>query len=400
MPFGRSSMLSLWPLDPVATYLNHGTVGVTPCQVLEAQRHWRDRIERHPSKFMLRELWSLTGTTADGPTLMRQAAAEVAAFVGARPDDLVFVDNTTTGVNAVVNSLPLAEGDEIVITDHAYGGIANAIRHATRRARAHLVVATLPYPKFDPAVASDRIATAITSRTKLVIVEHIAAESALIFPVREIVTVCHARGVPVLVDGAHVPGQLDLDVDAIGADIYVGNLHKWAMAPRSCAFMTVAPALQPTIHPQVISWGYEAGFTHEFDLVGTRDPTPWLSAPDGIRFLQSLGFAELRRYNHDLVWQAAQHLTNRWQTPLEIDESMAGCMVSVMAPEACGTTLPEAIDLRQRLLLDHNIEVQVHPRAGRLWVRVSTQVYNEMADIERLGAAVETYSMTQVAPNR
>ena len=381
-------MLSLWPLDPAATYLNHGTVGVVPRKVLEVQQQWRDRIERHPSRFMLRELWTFTGPRPDGPTLMRQAAADVAAFVGARSEDLVFLDNTTTGVNAVVHSLPLAPGDEILITDHAYGGIVTAVRHATQRAGASVRVVNMPYPAFDAADAVRRIESAITPRTKLVITDHIVSETALVFPVDAIVRACHARGVPVLIDGAHVPGALALDVSAIGADFYVANLHKWAMAPRSCAFLVAAPAFQPLLHPPVISWGYGEGYTQEFDWVGTRDPTPWLSAPAGIAFLRELGVDELRRHNHDLAWRAAKHLTGVWQTPLEIDESMVGCMVTVMAPESCGHERADAVRLRDRLLFDHNIEVHAHARAGRVWVRVSAQVYNDEADIERLAKAV------------
>lgn len=387
MLFGRS-VLPLWPLDPAATYLNHGTVGVAPVQVLEAQQRWRDRMERHPSRFMLRELWNFTGSADGTLSLMRQAASDVAAFVGARPEDLVFVDNTSTGVSAVLQSVPFQAGDDIIVTDHAYGGIVTAIRHAAGRAGANVVTVEMPYPAFHAAECLDRLAAAITSRTRLVIVDHIAAESALLFPVQEIVRLCHARGVLVLVDGAHVPGSLALDVSAIDADFYVANLHKWAMAPRSSAFLVAKPKHQPMMHPPVISWGYGTGFTREFDWVGTRDPTPWLTAPDGIRFLQALGFEAVLRYNHDLAWRAARYLTDRWSTPLAIDESVVGCMVSVMTPARCGTTKPEAVALRDRLLFEHNIEVQVHARAGRVWVRVSAQVYNEDADIERLAAAV------------
>jgi isopenicillin-N epimerase len=384
-------MLSLWPLDPAATYLNHGTVGVVPRQVLESQQRWRDRIEHHPSRFMLRELWSFSGTVgarAEQPTLMRQAAAEVASFVGASANDLVFVDNTTAGVNAVVPSLPLDPGDDIVITDHAYGGIVTAVRHAAARAGASVTVVDMPYPAFDASEAVRRIESACTARTKLVVTDHIVSETALIFPVEAIVRACHARQVPVLVDGAHAPGALELNVSAIGADFYVANLHKWAMAPRSCAFLAVAPAWHRIMHPPVISWGYGSGYTQEFDWVGTRDPTPWLCAPDGIRFLRELGFDELRHHNHALAWRATQYLTDQWKTPLEIAESMVGCMVAVMTPESCGTDKPAAVRLRDRLLFDHDIEVHAHARNGRVWVRVSAQVYNADSDIEKLAQAV------------
>ncbi len=387
MRFGRS-LLPLWPLDPAATYLNHGTVGVVPIRVAEAQQAWRDRIERHPARFMLRDLWSFTGSATSGPTLMRQAAAGVAAFVGARADDLVFVDNTSTGVNAVLRSMTFEPGDEILVTDHIYGGLLTAVHYIARRSGAAVRVAAMPFPAFDAALAVERLAAAITDRTKLVLVDHIAAESAIVFPVEALVRVCKSRGVPVLVDGAHVPGQLALDVSAIGADYYVANLHKWAMAPRSSAFMVVAPERQAGLHPAVISWGLDTGFTQEFDWVGTRDPTPWITAPEGIRFLQDLDYGALRAYSHDLAWYAARHLTDLWGTPLEIAESAVGCMVSVMTPESFGTTKPEAVRLRDRLLFDHGIEVQVSARAGRVWVRVSAQAYNDRDDIEKLGRAL------------
>lgn len=384
--FGRS-LLPLWPLDPDATYLNHGTVGVTPLEVLQAQQQLRNRIERHPARFMLRELWTFTGAAPDGQTLMRQAASEVAAFVGARPRDLVFVDNTTAGVNAVLLSLRLQPGDEIVLTDHVYGGIVAAVNHRAGRG-VTVTTVEVPYPKFDSAALVERVAAALTSRTRLVIIEHIAAESALIFPAADIVRLCRKQHVPVLVDGAHVPGQLPLDVGLIGADFYVANLHKWAMAPRSSAFMVVAPPFQGIVHPPVISWGLGSGLTQEFDWVGTRDPTPWLLAPAGIKFLQELGFDNWQRYTHALAWHAARHLTDLWQTPLQIQESAVASMVSVMTPKSCGTTKDDAVRLRDRLLFEHNIEVQVHPRAGRVWIRISAQAYNDMDDVERLGRAV------------
>jgi len=391
MGFGRS-LLPLWPLDPAATYLNHGTVGVVPVRVSDAQHVLRAHIERHPSRFMLRDLWTFTGSAPGGPTLMRQAAAEVAAFVGARADDLVFVDNTTAAVNAVLRSMTLTPGDEIVVTDHVYGGLLAAVHYVARTTGAGVRTVEVPYPAFDPAMLIERFAAVVTPRTKLVIVEHIAAESALVFPVADIVRTCQAKGVPVLVDGAHVPGAIALDVASIGADYYVANLHKWAMAPRSSAFMVVTPERQASVHPVVISWGFDQGYTQEFDWVGTRDPTPWLLAPEGIRFLEDLGLDDLRRYNHDLAWRAAQYLTSLWQTPLPIDESAIGTMTSVMAPESAGTVKADAVALRDRLLFEHGIEVQVHARAGRVWVRLSAQAYNDDGDVERLGAAVSEYS--------
>jgi len=246
----------------------------------------------------------------------------------------------------------------------------------------------MPYPAFDADEAVRRIAAALSPRTRLVITDHVVSETALVFPVQAIIRACHARGVPVLIDGAHAPGALDLNVSAIGADFYVANLHKWAMAPRSCAFLVVAPKFQSVMHPAVISWGYDGGYTQEFDWVGTRDPTPWLCAPDGIRFMRELGIDDMRRHNHDMAWRAARYLTDRWKTPLEIDESMTGCMVTVPAPESCGRERADAVRLRDALLFEDGIEVALHAGYDRLWLRICAQVYNEWADIERLGDAV------------
>jgi isopenicillin-N epimerase len=390
MTFGRA-LLPLWPLDPDAIYLNHGTVGVTPRCVLEAQQRLRDRIEQHPSRFLLREFWSFAGSTRSEPILMRQAAAAVAAFVGANANDLVFVDNTTAGVNAVMQSLRLSGGDDVVISDQAYGGIVAPVRHWAARAGAAVRVAELPYPQFDAAAAVARIAEAMTLRTRLVIAEHIAAETALIHPIVEIVRACHDRGVPVLVDGADVPGQLELNVAAIGADFYVANLHKWAMAPRSAAFMVASPAFQQDLHPPVLSWGCGTGYTQEFDWVGTRDVTPWLAAPDGIRFVEDLDPAAWRRYTHGLAWTGARMLTERWGTTLDTPESSVASMVTVLTPERCGTTKADASRLRDHLLFEHNIEVQVHARMDRVWIRFCAQAYTDMSDVEKLGAAVTRY---------
>ena len=389
MTYGKS-LLSLWPLDPAAIYLNHGTVGVVPIRVAEAQQAWRERIERHPARFLLRELRRAADT--GGPSPLRGAAADVAAFVGARADDLVFVDNTTAGVNAVLRSLTFGPDDEILVTDHLYGGLLAAVRYTARRSGVRVRVAEMPYPEFDAGAAVERIAAALTPQTRLAIVEHIAAESGLVFPVDRIVNTCRTAGVPVLVDGAHVPGQLALDISAIGADYYVANLHKWAMAPRSCGILVALPDRQADLHPPVVSWDLDAGFTREFDWMGTRDVTPWLTAPEGLRFLQALDYDGLRRYNHDLAWHAAQYLAGLWNTPLGFEEPAVGCMVSVMTPAAIGMTKDEATRLRDWLLFEREIEVQAHARAGRVWVRVAAQAYNERGDLEVLGRAVQEFA--------
>jgi isopenicillin-N epimerase len=387
MSFGRTRLAD-WPLDPGVTYLNHGTVGVAPRRVLAAQQTIRDEMERAPSQFLLREVSSLVGVPSGRPSRLREAAGVVAAFAGAARDDLVFVDNTTTGVNAVLRSLPLQPGDEILITAHNYGAVARVAKFVARERRAGVIAVPVPYPAYDRRALVDLVAAAITPRTRVAVLDHITSESALIFPIAELAAACRARGVPVLVDGAHVPGVLPLDVPALGVDWYTANLHKWACAPRSSAFLWTHPSRQADLHPPVISWGLDAGYTAEFDWVGTRDPSPWLAAPEGIAYLRDLGVDAVWRHNHDLAWRAARALTDRWRTTLGIDETAVGFMATVPLPQSLGRTSDEAARLRDALLFDDRIEVQVHAAHDQLWTRVSVQVYNDWEDIERLGDAV------------
>ena len=387
MSFGRHR-LSDWPLDPAVAYLNHGTVGVAPRRVLSAQQAIRDEMERAPSQFLLRQVSALVGVPTGRPSRLREAAGAIASFVGARRDDLVFVDNATTGANAVLRSFAFAPGDEILITDHNYGATARAAAFAAREKQAQVRTVRVPYPAFDRQALVDGVAAAITPRTRLAVLDHITSESALIFPLAELAAVCRAHDVRVLVDGAHAPGVLPLDIPALGVDWYTANLHKWACAPRGCGFLWAHPSRQSELHPPVISWGLDQGFTAEFDWVGTRDPSPWLAAPEGLAFLRDLGWDAVRRHNHALAWHAARELTRRWDTPLAIDEASVGFMATLPLPAALGRTPDDAAGLRDALLFEDRIEVQIHAAHDRLWVRVSAQVYNDEADVDRLADAV------------
>jgi isopenicillin-N epimerase len=387
MAFGRA-MRAEWTLDSEITYLNHGTVGAVPRRVLAAQQAIRDEVERRPSQFLLRDVSGLVGKPRQTPTLMRVAAGHVATFINAREPDVVFVDNATTGVNAVLRSLPFEPGDELLLTDHNYGATARIAAFVARERQARVVTVAVPYPAFDPDQLVHAIVGAITSRTRVAVIDHITSETALIFPLKAIANACRSRGVAVLVDGAHAPGVLPLDVPALGVDWYVANLHKWAHAPRSSGFLWAHPSRQATLHPAVISWGLDLGFTAEFDWVGTRDPSPWLAAPEGLRFLDDLGYVNVRAYNHELAWTAATLLCDRWGTTLGVRLNDIGAMVTLPLPARLGSTPADAAQLRDGLLFDDRIEVQVHSGHGRLWTRVSAQIYNDRADLERLGDAV------------
>jgi len=383
-------MLGEWALDDRVLYLNHGTVGATPRCVLAEQQRLRDEMERQPAQFLLREVAPLAGTPSGSPSRMRIAAAEVASFLSCNGPDLAFVDNATTGANAVLQSFDLREGDEILVTDHGYGAVTYAARHAARRAGAVVRTVALPYPRFDAAQAIARVSAALTARTRLAVLDHITSESALLLPLAELAAVCRHKGVAVLADGAHAPGAIALDIPALGVDWYTANLHKWAWAPRSSAILWAPPSRQGGLHPPVISWGLDQGFTQEFDWVGTRDPTPWLAAPAGLRFMQELGLHAVQAWNHQLACEAGRWLCRHWGTDLGVSERDTGTMITVPLPARLGSTREDAAALRDALLFEDGIEVQLHAWGGNLFARVSAQVYNEMADVERLGSAVRS----------
>lgn len=381
-------MLDQWLLDSDYAYLNHGTVGATPRAVLRRQAELRDEIERHPARFMLRELNGEQPAPWRRTSRLREAAAEVADFVGARSDDLVFVPNVTTGLNAVLGSVPLGPRDEVVITDLAYGAIALTAAAVCERAGATLRTIHLEYPPRSAADIVRPIAEAIASETRLVVIDHVAAQTALVLPVAEVAAECHARGVPVLVDGAHAPGSRRVDIPALGVDWYAANLHKWAHAPRGCGILWAAPDRQAMLRAPVVSWGRNRGFLHEFEHVATGDPTSYLAAPTGIALLRAWDFDAVVRYMHALAWDAAARLCDAWGTRFDVPREMVGAMVTVPLPEQAGATSDDAIALRLALLVEDKIEVPLHAWRGRLWARVSAQVYNDRSDVERFAESV------------
>jgi isopenicillin-N epimerase len=374
-----------WLLDPAVTYLNHGTVGATPRRVLAHQRALVDEIERHPARFLLRELADVE--TDGARSRMREAITPVAAFVGAAPDDLVFVDNITEGANAVLRSFPFRHGDEIAVTSLGYGGVTNAATYVARTSGATLRALELPRPGAQSHEFVEAVERGITPATRVLVVDHITASTALLLPIADIAAACHARGVLVLADGAHVPGNVALDIESLGVDWYTANLHKWAWAPRSCGILWTSPAQQQHLKPTVISWGLDHGMAAEFDLAGTRDPSAWLTAPFAIELLHEHGVDAVRGYNHDLAWWAAQHVSEAWGTPFTTPASMLGAMASVLLPAHLENT-PEAAVRLQAELDARGIELPLHSSPDGLRARISCQIYNDRADIDRLAAAV------------
>ena len=377
MPELGAAIRGEWGLDADFLTVNHGSYGATPRAVLAAQDAWRRRMEAQPSRFMRQEL----------PMALRAAAARLAAFLGGAGDNLAFVENATVGCNAVLGSTALGAGDEILVLAHVYGAVRNAVRHVTTQAGARLVEAAVPFPLGDDDGVVAAVAAAITPRTRLAVLDHITSASALVLPIGRMIAACHAAGVPVLVDGAHGPGQVDIDLVAMDADWYVGNCHKWLMAPKGCAFLYARADRQAGLHAGTVSHGYGRGFLAEFDWTGTRDPSAWLAVDAALDFHARLGGPALRRRNAALAAEAAAALAGQLGTETTGGNALAGAMRLVRLPLAGTVDAARALAL-QNALLAAGTDAPLHLLAGAVWLRISVQAYNTLEDFHRLGPLV------------
>lgn len=374
-----ASIRGEWLLDWSKLTVNHGAYGATPKTVLAAQDGWRREMESQPSLFMRSVL----------PPALRQAADALAAFLGAKGEDLVFVDNATSGCNAVLRSLDFAPGDEILILSHAYGAVRNTVAYLAERSGARIVEAPIVFPQPSATQIVAAVAAAITPRTRIAVLDHITSSSALLLPMAELVAVCRAAGVPVLVDGAHAPGQIALDLQALDADWYVGNCHKWLMAPKGCAFLWTRPDHQASIHPLTISHGFGGGYLAEFDWTGTRDPSAFLAVTAALAFHHDLGGAALRARNADLAGRGAEILATALGTEIGSGPELARAMRLVRLPVRGEANAQGALAIRQRFEA-RGCDAPVSALAGGMWLRLSAQAYNEEADYERLAVLVRT----------
>ena len=397
-PLANLDLSPHWSLDSSITFLNHGSFGACPRKVQNFQADLRRQMESEPVRFFTREL----------PALLDRARAELAQFVGADAAQMAFVTNTTEAVNAVLRSLKLDSGDEILITNHGYGACINACRFVADRAGANVVTAELPYPLDDPEQVVDAIVSKVTDRTRLALIDHITAFSAMVLPIEEIVDALRERGVDTLVDGAHAPGMVELDLSRLGAAYYAGNCHKWLCAPRGSAFLCVHPDRLDQVRPLAISHGAtlkspdRSRFHLEFDWQGTRDPTAWLCVPEAIRFLRTLlpdGWEGIRRRNRQIALRARQKICEVLDTDALVPDSMVGFTACVELPpgdEPAPNTPFEADPLQVDLFHDLGIEVPIFIVLDppRRLLRISVHLYNMPADYEKLATALDTHLST------
>jgi isopenicillin-N epimerase len=378
-PFARH-----WALDPDVVFLNHGSFGACPRPVLEQQAEWRARMEREPVLFLAREL----------ERLFDEARAALAHFVGADPDDLAFVPNATSAVSTVVRSLDLRPGDELLTTTHAYNACVNALRAQERRG-VRVVAAAVPFPIESPRQVVEAVLGAATSRTRLALVDHVTSPTGLVFPVGEIVQALDARGIDTLVDGAHAPGMLPLDLRALGAAYYTGNCHKWVCSPKGSAFLHVRRDRQDSILPLAIGHGYNSPRTDRsrfrllFDRQGTADPSPYLCIPAAIRFLATVvpgGWPELMGSNRALALEARRRLCASLAIAEPAPETMIASLAAVPLPDDPAPAEDGVLPLQRELFERHRIEVPVShfPAPPRRLLRVAAQIYNSIEEYEQL----------------
>ena len=366
----------LWPLDSRVVFLNHGSFGSCPKPVLEFQREMQLRMERQPVDFFVREL----------EPLLDQARAAVAAFVGAEADNLMFVTNATAGVNTVLRSLALGAGDELLVTNHEYNACRNALDYAAARAGATVRVARIPFPLRSVDQILEPVLAAATPRTRLALVDHVSSQTGMVFPVELLARELAQRGIDTLVDGAHAPGMLPLNLEQLGAAYYTGNCHKWICAPKGAGFLYVRRDRQDRVRPLSISHGANSSradrsrFLIEFGWTGTWDPSAWLSVPEALRVMGSLlpgGWPEVMRHNRRLALAGRSVLCGVLGIEPPCPEDWIGALAAVPLPDAAGGAPPVSplyVDpLQDRLREAGNIEVPVipWPEAPKRVLRIS-----------------------------
>ena len=380
-----------WLLDPSFIYLNHGSFGATPKVVLAKQHEFRHRMELEPVRFLVREI----------EPLLDKVRADLASLIGAAPDDLAFVPNATSGVNAVLRSLEFSSSDELLVTNHEYNACRNIIDYVASHSGARVEVIEIPFPLRSQDEVIDRVMSRVTGATRLLLIDHITSQTAMIMPVARIVAELNARGIDTLIDGAHVAGQISVDIRAIGPAYYTGNLHKWVCAPKGAAFLYVRSDRREGIHPLVISHGLNSTRTDrsrfhlEFDWPGTLDPTAWLAAGEALRFIPSLvegGWPEVMRRNHDLALRARDILCAALHIDPPAPDRLLGSMAAFPIPDGKPGDVASVFgDPLQDALFDQfQIEVPVMPWPSppKRVLRVSAQLYNNEDEYVKLAEAL------------
>jgi isopenicillin-N epimerase len=371
------TLRSLFLLRPDVAFLNHGSFGACPRPVFERYQEWQREMESQPVEFHGRR----------APGLMRQARQALGRYLNADPDDLVYVTNATFGVNIVARSLKLEPGDEVLATDHEYGACDRIWNFLCGKSGALYRQARITLPLTTHQAMLDELFAEVTPRTKVLFMSHITSPTALTFPVAEACRRARALGLITVIDGAHIPGQLPLDLEATGADFYTGNCHKWLCAPKGAAFLYARREMQPLLEPLIVSWGYEAiapgdsTFIDHHEYRGTSDISAPLSVPDAIEFQRLHDWDRVRQRCHEMVRRARREITEAIgaEPVAPDDEGWYAQMSSFILPPGINGD-----ELKRRLYDEHLVEIPFFSWNGREIIRISVQGYNTWEDIERL----------------
>lgn len=368
---------SLFLLRDEVAFLNHGSFGACPRPVFEEYGRWQLESERQPVEFF--------GRRAAG--LLRQSRQALGELLGADADDIVYMINVTVGVNIVARSLKLGPGDEVLTTNHEYGACNRAWRFITARNGATYRAVNIPVPVTTHDDVVERIFSEVTPATKVIFISHITSPTALTFPIARICRKARELGITTLVDGAHVPGQIPLDLESIGADFYVGNLHKWLCAPKGAAFLYARREMQSLLEPLVVSWGWDAivpgdsQFIDYLQSLGTDDISAPLSVPAAIRFQKEHDWDSVRARCHEMVRRARPAMADVFGAePISPDsDEWYGQMGAFILPAGI-----DGGELQERLYNEHLVEIPVFAWDSHQTIRISMQGYNTWEDVERL----------------
>jgi isopenicillin-N epimerase len=375
----NSKLAEEWSFPEGVTYLNHGSFGPPPRCVREARREFQRRLDAQPMDFFLRQF----------PREWIATRKRLAAFVGADADDLIMVDNATVGMNIVAASVELRPGDEVLCNNHEYGAVLRIWERACRRSGAKLVVPELPFPFRSPEELADKLLQGINRRTRLLVFSHVTSPTAVVFPAERLCRAARQAGVAVCIDGPHAVAMRPLDLKSLDCDFYTASCHKWLSAPFGSGFLYVHPRWQAAIQPAIVSWGRvaegeESSWRNEFQWLGTRDPSAWLSVTAAINFLEQGGLEDFRRGTHELARYAREQVTRLTglEPPVPDDDAWYGSMATLPLPPG------EAEPLQRDLWQKHGIEAPIIDWSRQRWIRVSCHLYNREADVDRLVAAL------------
>ena len=373
-------MRDLFLIDPKVTYLNHGSYGACPKSVFLDYQNFQKRLEKQPVQFMTKYFWEDLKITRD----------TLGDFIKCDGDDILLFPNPTTAINNIIENLDIAEGDEILTTQHEYGALIRAWNRLSIRKSFSFIQQKIDLPLGSKETFIDQFCAGINERTKIIFISHITSQTALIFPVEEICKIAKSKGIITIIDGAHAPGHIDLDITQIGCDYYTGACHKWMCAPKGSSFLYVAKNFQKGMSPQIMSWGEKGDdpgpsqFLMDFQWQGTKDMSAFLAIPSAIRFLQKNKWKEKSVISKNLISHLAGRLKDILGTEsLFKNKNWIGQMISHPLP------MDSPVNLKDMLWNDFKIEVPIFDWGKRNFIRVSAHFYNDQKDMDYLIKALK-----------